>query len=451
MKTILTLFACALAVGAQIAAAADLDTDFAQMADARIQTYVSKNQFSGTVLVARDGKPVFRKAYGLANREWNIPNTVDTKFRLGSITKQFTATLILHLAEQGKLKLDDPVSKYYTDAPAAWAKITVHHLLTHTSGIPSYTALPDFFPKHSQSPLTPGEIVKLTQSMPLEFEPGTQFRYDNTGYILLGYIVEKVTGKPYAAYLKEIIFDPLGMKNSGYDVWSEVLPNRASGYSFKDGVFTNAAYLDMTLPYAAGSLYSTVDDLLIWDQSLYTNKILTEASRKKMFTPFLQHYAYGWIVEPLGSHYQAGHGGGINGFSTDIKRFPEDKATVIALCNLDSGSPGSVTSDLAYLLFGEKIPEPPKHKEIALDPKLLEPLTGHYELTPQFAIDITRDGDQLSAQATGQPKFPLFAESETKFFLKVVDAEVDFEKDASGKAVSLTLHQNGAEMKGVRK
>ena len=327
----------------------------------------------------------------------------------------------------------------------------MHHLLTHTSGIPSYTGLPDFFPKHSQSPLTPAEIVKLTQDKPLEFEPGTKFNYDNTGYILLGYIVEKVSGKPFAAYLKETILDPLGMKDTGYDVWSDVLRHRATGYSMKDGAFVNAPYLDMSLPYSAGSLYSTVDDLLIWDQSLYGTRILSEASKKKMFTPFLEHYAYGWMVGSDPKHPSVTHGGGINGFSTDIKRFTEDKATIIALCNLDSGKPGNITSDLALLLFGETIPGPKEHKEISLDPKLLDPLVGHYELSPQFAIDVTRDGDHLSAQATNQPKFPLFAESETMFFLKVVDAQLEFEKDALGKAISVTLHQNGANPKGIRK
>jgi D-alanyl-D-alanine carboxypeptidase len=446
MKPVLTLFACAMAAWSQ----APSDADFVRSADEHVETFVRQNQFSGSVLVARDGKPIFVKAYGMANREWDIANTVDTKFRLGSITKQFTATLILHLVEQGKLKLDDPVSKYYTDAPPAWSKITVHHLLTHTSGIPSYTGLPDFFAKHSQNPLSPGEIVKLTQNMPLEFEPGKQFKYDNTGYILLGYIIEKITGKPYAAYVRETIFEPLGMKNSGYDAYSVVLHRRASGYSF-DGVFTNAGYLDMTLPYAAGSLYSTVDDLLIWDRSLYGNKILSDESKKKMFTPFLEKYAYGWVIDSLGKHMMMEHNGGINGFSTDLKRFPDDKVTVIALCNIDGGKPGVIARDLALLLFGEKIPEPEKHKEISLDRKLLEPLTGHYELTPQFAIDITLEGNQLNAQATNQPKFPIFAESETKFFLKVVEAEIEFEKDSSGKAVSLTLHQNGASLKGGRK
>ena len=447
MKLVLTLFACSLAAWSQ----APSDADFVRMADEHIQTFVKQNQFSGTVLVARDGKSIFRKAYGMANREWDIANTLDTKFRLGSITKQFTATLILHLVEQGKLKLDDPISGYYTDAPPAWAKITVHHLLTHTSGIPSYTGLPDFFKNHSQNPLSPGEIVKLTQSMPLEFEPGTQFKYDNTGYILLGYIIEKVAGKPYAAYLKETILQPLGMKDTGYDVWSEVLHHRASGYSLENDMLTNAAYLDMTLPYAAGSLYSTVDDLLIWDQSLYGNKILSEESKRKMFTPFLDHYAYGWMVTPLNGHKEFTHGGGINGFSTDIKRFPDDKVTVIALCNIDGGKPGKITGDLALLLFGEKLPEPKQHKEISLDRKLLDPLIGHYEFSPQFAIDVTRDGDQLSAQATSQAKFAIFPESDTLFFVKSVDAELQFEKDGLGKVIGVTIHQNGTSMKGVRK
>ncbi len=447
--TLLLLTFCAC--GGVAAEQTPSDSDLARLADERVQFYVRQNKFTGAVLVARKGEPVFRKAYGMADREWDVPNTPETKFRLGSITKQFTAALILRLEEQGKISLEDPVSKYYPDAPKTWAKITIHHLLTHTSGIPSYTALPDFFPKHSRDPLTPAGIMKLTQDSPLEFEPGTKFSYDNSGYILLGYVIEKVTGRSYAANLQENIFGPLGMKDSGYDNWAQVIRHRASGYEDHGGTVVNAPYLDMSLPYAAGSLYSTVDDLLRWDQALYGNQVLSDASKRKMFTPFLNNYAYGWFVRKDAEHREFEHGGGINGFNTDIKRFPDDQLTVIALSNLRTDSVDRMSADLASLAFGEKISEPVAHKEIQLDAKLLERLTGTYQFTPAFAIEITRDGEHLFAQATNQPKLPIFAESERKFFLKVVDAQLEFDLSGTAPATTVTLHQNGASLKGTRK
>jgi len=332
--------------------------DFAQKADALCKDLASQKKFMGSVLVARGGKPVFRKSYGFANAEWDIANTPDTKFRLGSITKQFTAVALLQLVEQGKLKLDDPISKYYTDAPKAWDKVTIHHLLNHTSGIPSYTAIPNFFVTGSKLPLTPAQLVKLTQDEPLEFEPGVKFKYDNSGYVLLGYVIEKITGKGYADYLRQVILDPLGMQDTGYDTQSTILKHRASGYSMSGATMINSSYLDMTLPYAAGSLYSTVDDLSIWDQALYTDKLLTPASKDKMFTPGLSNYGYGWFIEKRFNRRHVEHGGGINGFNTVISRFPDDKVLVVVLSNLNSNAIGKMGTDLAALLFNEPVPEP---------------------------------------------------------------------------------------------
>lgn len=336
--------------------------DITSKADQLVTGYVQQNKFTGTVLVARDGKPVFRKGYGQANREWNIPNGPESKFRLGSITKQFTATAILQLVEAGKLKLDDPISKYYTDSPAAWSKVTIHHLLTHTSGIPSYTGLPGFFQKEAMYDRTPAEIVKLTEEKPLEFEPGAKFNYDNTGYVLLGFVIEKVTGQKYGDYLREHIFTPLGMRDTGYDTAKEIIPHRAAGYSFNAGAWTNTPYLAMSLPYAAGSLYSTVDDLLIWDQALYAGKPLKAVSLDRMFTPNLQNYGYGWFIDKQFNRKHMGHGGGINGFNTVIERYPDDKVTVIVLANMNTPAVGPIGKALAALAFGEKV-EPAAEKK----------------------------------------------------------------------------------------
>ena len=268
----------------------------AKQIDDLMGRYVDNGKFNGTVLVAENGKLIFKKGYGLANMEWNIPNTPDTKFRLGSLTKQFTAMLIMQLVEQGKLKLEGKITDYLADYPkAAGDKITLHHLLTHTSGIPNYSDLPDYR-TFERNRYRPADFIKKFSDLPLEFEPGSAFAYSNSGYILLGAIIEKVTGKPYEKVLQENIFTPLQMHNTGYDVSYKVLPKRASGYERWNLVYENASYMDMSIPYAAGALYSTVEDLALWDQALYTDKLLSASSKAILFTPYKNGYAYGWGV-----------------------------------------------------------------------------------------------------------------------------------------------------------
>ncbi len=395
--------------------------DFAAKADQFVTAYVQQDKFSGSVLVARDGKPLFRKGFSWANREWNVLNGPESKFRLGSITKQFTATSILQLVEGGKLKLDDPISKYYADSPAAWSKITIHHLLTHTSGIPSYTGLPGFV-KDMPTDRTPEEIIKLTRDMPLEFEPGEKFKYDNTGYILLGYVIEKVSGQKYADYLRQHIFDPLGMRDSGYDTEAAIIPHRDSGYVYNGTQWSNAPYLAMSLPYAAGSLYSTVDDLLIWDQALYAHKPLTAASLEKMFTPYKDKYGYGWFIDKRFNRRFVEHGGGINGFNTVISRYVDDKVTVIVLANMNTGAVEPIANGLAGMVFGEKVELPQQRTEIKIDPGLLQAYVGNYELAG-IKLGVAREGDHLMVQQGGGSKAPLFAMAPDRFFLKVVDAD----------------------------
>src|ERR1044072_7355875 len=286
-------------------------------------------QFNGTALVAENGRVVYKGAFGMANMEWGIPNAPDTKFRLGSITKQFTATLTLQLVEQGKIKLDGKISDYLPDyRKDIGEKVTIHHLLTHTSGIPSYTGLPGFFEDVSLNPYKVDEFVKKYASGDLQFEPGSKFSYNNSGYFLLGAIIEKVTGKPYEQVLQENILDPTGMKNTGYDHHNTIIPKRASGYTKTPDGYANAPYLDMSIPYAAGSMYSTVEDLYLWDQALYTDKLISAQSKALMYKPFLRDYAYGWAVTNASFKQNdkpvqvISHDGGINGFTTTIVRYP---------------------------------------------------------------------------------------------------------------------------------
>lgn len=301
--------------------------------------------FNGSVLVAANGKVIYKKGFGLANMEWNITNTPETRFRLGSITKQFTATLILQLVEQGKIRLDGKISDYLPEyRKDTGEKVTIHQLLNHTSGIPSYTSLPGFFNDVSRNPYAVDDFVKKYASNDLEFEPGSKFSYNNSGYFLLGAIVEKVTGQTYEQVLRQRILDPLGMKGTGYDHHGTLIEKRAAGYQQTADGYVNAPYLDMSIPYAAGSMYSTVEDLYLWDQALYTDRILSTQSKDLMFKPNLSDYAYGWVVTKarLGTGpdtvQKITHGGGINGFNTLIVRFPAQKNLIVLLDNTSQGA-----------------------------------------------------------------------------------------------------------------
>jgi CubicO group peptidase (beta-lactamase class C family) len=408
---------------------------------------VNATKFSGSVLVAKDGKVLFAKGYGLANAEFEIPNTPDTKFRLGSITKMFTATAILILQDRGKLKVHDPVGKYLSDAPKAWEKVTIHHLLTHTSGVPSYTEDPLYGLSMSKAETVTSMIARFKDKS-LQFEPGSKFHYSNSGYFLLGAVIEKVSGKSYEAFLKEAIFDPLGMVDTGYDRPATVLRKRASGYNRVGDGLVNAAYLDMNQPYAAGSLYSSVRDLLKWDRALKAGPF-SNGAVAAMFKPFKDNYGYGWAIGDHKGHKRYGHGGGINGFATDFERYPDDGVCVAVLCNVLPASPGKVAGDLAGIVFGESVPLPKIRVVAKVDPKMYDEYLGKYEISPTFALTVTRDGDRLMTQATGQGKVEVFPESATDFFLKVTDAQITFVKE-NGKVTHIVLHQNGRDTKAKR-
>src|SRR6185503_18533297 len=322
--------------------------------------------FNGAALVAENGKVTYKGAFGMANIEWEIPNAPDTKFRLGSITKQFTATLILQLVAEGKIKLDGKLSDYLPDyRKDIGDKVTIHHLLTHTSGIPSYTGQPGFFQNVSRNPYKVDEFVKKYASGDLEFEPGSKYRYNNSGYFLLGAIIERVTGKPYEQVLQQNIFDPLGMKNTGYDHYATIIAKRASGYTKTPDGYANAPYLDMSIPYAAGSLYSTVEDLYLWDQALYTDKLLTAQSKALMYTPFLDNYAYGWTIQNASFKVNnadvplIAHGGGINGFTTVIVRFPKEKNLIVMLDNTGTEYLNQLRDSIAKIIYNQPY-DPPK-------------------------------------------------------------------------------------------
>ncbi|HYH01174.1 MAG TPA: serine hydrolase [Terriglobales bacterium] len=408
--------------------------------------YFETKQFMGSALVARGGDVVFDKSYGYANLEWQTPFAPDTKFRLGSITKQFTAVSILLLQERGQLNVNDPIKKYLPDAPAAWDGVTLHHLLTHTSGIPNFTDGPEYaLLKFSAT--TPEKTMKVFWDKPLEFQPGERYKYCNSGYILLGYVVEKVSGKAYADFLQENIFKPLGMAETGYDSNTAILPHRAIGYVPTNTGLAIAEYVNMTVPFAAGGLYSTTRDLVKWEEGLFGGKVISAASLKQMTTPFKGGYGYGVWIHDGGS--EVSHGGGIEGFNTDLRYFPQEKLTVVVLSNLN-GPAHEVGEYVAKVARGKAVVLPIDRKEVKLSATTLQRYVGKYEIQPGFVLAVTLEGDQLMTQATGQVKLPIFAETDTRFFLKIVKADLEFVSGQDGKVTHAMLYQNGAEMKCVR-
>jgi CubicO group peptidase (beta-lactamase class C family) len=314
---------------------------------------VAHAYFSGSILIAKEGKPIFSKGYGMANYEHQVPNTVNTVFLIGSLTKQFTSTAIMQLVEQDKLKITDSLGKYLDNCPKVWTGITIKHLLTHTSGIFNFTRLPEWDEKHKIQPYTVKEVLNLVRDMPLQFTPGEKHKYSNTNYTLLGLIIERVSGKSYYDFIKDNILKPAQMQHSGgYDA-DAILPNKAEGYYTKLNWLINAPYENISLAFSAGSLYSTVGDMLLWDQALHGNKILSKKSLEEMCTPYKDNYGYGLEIKEKFDKKTISHGGSINGFSNYLLSFPKEKITIIVLSNSDKASAGYVAHMLSSIVFNK--------------------------------------------------------------------------------------------------
>lgn len=412
--------------------------------------YYEHKQFMGSVLVMRGDQTLFEKSYGYANLEWNTPFTPDAKFRLGSLTKQFTAACIMLLQERGKLKTSDLISQYIPVTPAAWSKITIRNLLTHTSGIPNFTDVPDYMNHVALLPTTPAKLYLSFRDKPLDFQPGAKFSYSNSNYILLGMIVEQASGMKYADFLQKNIFGPLHMDNTGVDSNARILHHRVYGYSKAADKIINADYADMTVPYAAGALYSTTHDLATWNNALYGGKVLKPESLTEMTTPYKSNYAYGLGVKTVDGNKRIEHGGGIEGFTTYLTYDPGDKLSVVVLNNLESGAPGEIAADLASVADGNKVILPWERKAIQVPPGELGQFAGVYAIMPEHNLTITLAGDHLDAQGSGQPPIPLSAESATKFFSVEPDLEIEFFKNPEGKVDHLVLHRGGQELTGKK-
>jgi D-alanyl-D-alanine carboxypeptidase len=353
MKSIIRAVLFVLASTASLAQAQSTGDPRARSIDDYVLGAMRKQHVPGvSVAIVRDGKIVLAKGYGLANVELSVPATEKTVYQLASVTKQFTATAIMMLAEDGKLGLGDEISKHLPDLPTAWKAVAIRQLLNHTSGIKSYTSVKDFF-KSARKDYTRREILDLVAKEPLEFPPGEKWNYSNTGYFLLGMIIEKVSGKSYGEFLDERIFKPLGMTQTRVNDLQAIIPNRAQGYHWNGKVLRNGEYVSPTQPFAAGMLVSTVSDLVKWDAALGSEKLLKKSALESMWlpTPLSKgspaEYGMGWQVKPVNGHRLVSHGGGIPGFSTQISRFLDDRLTVIVLTNLDNGGAESMAQGIA--------------------------------------------------------------------------------------------------------
>lgn len=433
---------------------------FAEQAKAVLAKVDSDQSPAIAVLVARDGQIVFQGAAGLADLEEKIAATTDTKFRIGSITKQFTAVAILKLAEEGKLQISDPLSKYFPDFPDADG-ITLEHLLTHTSGLQSYTEKADFYSRVTQ-PVEPQDLIDWAKNDERDFAPGTDFHYCNTGYFLLGEIVAKVSGKSYAEYLDSTFFKPLGMANTG--VYDNSAPPKqiAKGYSLLDEKYSLALNWDMSWAGGAGAIYSTVGDLFIWNEALHGGKVINRDSLKAATTVVKlpkgktasMSYGYGLISSTHRRLPLIGHSGGLQGWMADLLYFPEQRTTVVAMTNAMPGNPELNPQMIARMsaekILGDVIAKlPPRQVDTSIDPKTYSDYLGRYDYL-SAVMEVTTEDDKLFAQLTGQEKMQLHPAGKDHFFWKEVDAEITFQRDEHG-IVSSGIHTQSGNSMGVAK
>jgi len=413
-----------------------------QKIDELLTAYSSQNKLNGSVLVAQKGKIIYQKGFGYRNAEQKIPNDINSIFQIGSITKQITAAVIMQLQQEGKLSVTDKLSKYFAGFTNG-DKITIENLLTHTSGIHNYTDDTVVMKSDLAKHYTQQEMLKLFAGYSPDFEPGTEWRYSNSGYSILGYIIEKVEKKPYEKVVRQRIFQPLSMTNSGFDFTNLSGPNKTKGYFTLNPNPTPAPIMDSTIAYSAGAIYTTVGDLYKWERAISTNKLLKPESWKTIFTPYKNKYGYGWGIDSMYGKMLTTHSGGIPGYSSNILRFPQDEIVVIVFDNSSSNAVTVISKNVAAILFNQPYEVPAAKKEISVDTSILKKYIGEYELAPGFTITVFLEGKNLKAQATGQPSFDLFAEKENIFFLKVVEAKIEFIKDANGKVTEMILYQNG--------
>ena len=421
--------------------AATTTVDLAAAMDSYAAPLYNPIEPGAAVIVVKDGKTIFRKGYGLANMELNIPVKPEMVFRLASVTKQFTAVATIMLVDQGKLRLDDEITKYLTDYPAVGNRIKIENLLTHTSGIEDY--IEKFWPNTMREDLKPERLINTFKNDPLEFEPGARDSYSNSNYVLLGRIIEKISGKTYRQFVEDNIFKPLAMTHSYYEENQDLIPNRASGYLNYKGVLVNAPYMSAQQLYAAGALYSSVDDLALWDAAVYSDKLLKHESWERLFTPYrlangrTSVYAYGWAIGQFQGRVAESHGGGLPGSRAWVLRLPQDHVYVAILSNDSTAEtqPETVANRLAAIAIGKPIAD---LKIIELDAAKLDAFAVQYKSGDDI-FTVRRQGDKLIGASIGNPDVELFPVSMDKFIIKSYDAKVSFVRDGQGNLTGISI------------
>jgi CubicO group peptidase (beta-lactamase class C family) len=457
------LFVSMVAVGPTAAAQQPSRAELAARVDSLTADYMNRTHTPAvSVAVVRGSDTLVMKGYGAASLEPHRDATASTVYRIGSITKQFTSAAIMRLIERGKLSLSDPMSKYLPDVPLHGHVVTIHHLLNHTSGIHSYTSKREWQGTWAQD-LTPRQIVAFVDNDTFDFAPGARYAYNNSGYVLLGMIIEKVTGEPYASYLQHDLFTPLGLKQTSYCPSKPTDPSFAEGYSSQSGAAKPAAYLSMTHPFSAGALCSTVRDLVIWQRALAGGKVVDAKSYALMTTADTLNsgakinYGFGLVPGQIGTHKSIGHGGGVNGFTTSSIYFPDDSVNVVVFTNSDGG-PDPLALNISRAALGVPLVQPPKR--LVAEPLAdadRDRLPGIYDLaTPgggKFTIHVMVENGQVMSQAEGpgQGKFPLVHVGNLQFGASFDPSLRLTFLSENGKIVKLRLEQGGGVMEGAKR
>lgn len=414
--------------------------------DEILKNHFNPSQPGCEVLVAKHGQIIYKKAFGSADLELNVTLNPDMVFNLASITKQFTAVAILQLVEQGKISLQDSLQKFIPDFPSKGHIITIENLLTHTSGIKDYMQID--YPNSYMERLDyrPKQLIDSFKNFALEFEPGTKFSYSNSGYYLLGYIIEKITGKRYQSYVQDNLLTPLGLIHTYFDSAGIVIPNRVNGYQKDDTVFKNADYWSPTIEYAAGGLISNVDDLFKWHNGLYSYRILKKENLQKAFTSFQlkdgtsTDYGYGWFLKTSNGIKSIEHAGGIPGFITNEIYFPAEDIFIAILCNCGAAPVDELSVNISGIVIGK-----PLQTDIKVDSKTLDKYVGVYKMSidSNRTIIMLKKNNQLFAKVSETDIFPIVFQSETKFqFKNILDASCEFITE-NGKVTKFNVSQNG--------
>lgn len=416
-----------------------------------LNLYTSQYKFNGTVLVAHKGKILLDRGYGYRSLKDSVKHDPNSVFQIGSVTKQFTATVILKLQEKKKLNVNDKLSKYFPDYPKG-DSITIRQLLSHTSGIFNYTNDAEFMNKEVSNPATREKMMARFKDKPLDFSPGTKWSYSNSGYMLLGYIIEDVANMSWEKAVRKYIFNEAGMQQSGFDFTHLQDPEKSIGYfRIKSDGNTAAPIVDSSVSFAAGSIYSTTGDLYKWFLALQSNKIMKASSKAQAFTPVMNKYGYGWGVDTIAGQRTIGHSGGIHGFVSNMVFVPEDSTVVILLNNFSTSQLGAITKSLLAVIYNQPYELPKEKPAIGMTEAELKQYTGVFELSPELVVNIYVENGKLIGAPEGQEPLQLHPEKKDNFFLKEIEAKVRFNRNEKDEVVSMTLFQNGGEMTGKKR